>query len=76
VPPEVYRAFGFPGADDLGNMFQFKRDFNDEFCVARDPATACYRRRRTAVICRGVEPELGAVVLRHGVGLLRSPARH
>jgi len=27
VPPEVYRGFGFPGADDLGNMFQFNRDF-------------------------------------------------
>ena len=27
VPPDVYRAFGFPGADDLGNMFQFYRDF-------------------------------------------------
>jgi uncharacterized protein YbjT (DUF2867 family) len=36
VPPEVYRSFGFPGADDLGNMFQFKRDFNDYFCGARD----------------------------------------
>jgi uncharacterized protein YbjT (DUF2867 family) len=35
VPPEVYRGFGFPGADDLGNMFQFKRDFNDDFCAAR-----------------------------------------
>lgn len=35
VPPEVYRGFGFPGADDLGNMFQFKRDFNDNFCAAR-----------------------------------------
>jgi uncharacterized protein YbjT (DUF2867 family) len=35
VPPEVYRGFGFPGADDLGNMFQFKRDFNDSFCGAR-----------------------------------------
>ena len=31
VPPEVYRAFGFPGADDLGNMFQFKRDFEDYY---------------------------------------------
>ncbi len=40
VSPEVYRGFGFPGADDLGNMFQFKRDFNDYFCGARDPATA------------------------------------
>jgi uncharacterized protein YbjT (DUF2867 family) len=35
VPPEVYRGFGFPGADDLGNMFQFKRDFNDYFRGAR-----------------------------------------
>ncbi|MFL5472223.1 MAG: NmrA/HSCARG family protein [Gemmatimonadales bacterium] len=35
VPPEVYRSFGFPGADDLGNMFQFKRDFNEYFVGAR-----------------------------------------
>ena len=27
VPPDVFRSFGFPGADDLGNMFQYKRDF-------------------------------------------------
>jgi uncharacterized protein YbjT (DUF2867 family) len=27
VPPEVYRSFGFPGADDMGNMFQYYRDF-------------------------------------------------
>jgi uncharacterized protein YbjT (DUF2867 family) len=31
VSPDTYRSFGFPGADDLGNMFQFKRDFNDDF---------------------------------------------
>ncbi len=36
VPPEVYRSYGFPGADDLGNMFQFKRDFNDYFCGVRN----------------------------------------
>jgi hypothetical protein len=35
VSPEVYRGFGFPGAEDLGNMFQFKRDFEDDFCGAR-----------------------------------------
>jgi hypothetical protein len=35
VSPEVYRSFGFPGAEDLGNMFQFKRDFNDYYCGAR-----------------------------------------
>jgi uncharacterized protein YbjT (DUF2867 family) len=38
VPPEVYRSFGFPGADDLGNMFQFNRDFEASFCGARDLA--------------------------------------
>lgn len=35
VPPEVYRGFGFPGAEDLGNMFQFKRDFEADFCGNR-----------------------------------------
>ena len=34
-PPAVFRSFGFPGADDLGNMFQFNHDFSDEFCAAR-----------------------------------------
>jgi uncharacterized protein YbjT (DUF2867 family) len=40
VTPEVYRGFGFPSADDLGNMFQFKRDFNEAFCGARDVRVA------------------------------------
>ena len=31
VTPEAYRGFGFPGADDLGNMFQFYRDFATDF---------------------------------------------
>jgi uncharacterized protein YbjT (DUF2867 family) len=35
VPPEAYRKFGFPGAEDLGNMFQFNRDFADAFCGVR-----------------------------------------
>lgn len=35
ISPDDYRALGFPGADDLGNMFQFKRDFNDRFVGAR-----------------------------------------
>jgi uncharacterized protein YbjT (DUF2867 family) len=38
LPPEVYRSLGFPGAEDLGNMFQYKRDFASEFCAARDVA--------------------------------------
>jgi uncharacterized protein YbjT (DUF2867 family) len=36
VPFDVYRGFGFPGADDIGNMFQFKHDFEEYFCGARD----------------------------------------
>lgn len=36
VEPAVYRSFGFPGADDLGNMFQYKRDFEPTFRAARD----------------------------------------
>lgn len=36
VSPDDFRSFGFPGADDLGNMFQFKRDFSDYYCSARD----------------------------------------
>ena len=36
VPPDVYRGFGFPGADDLGNMFQFKKEFEDYYCNSRD----------------------------------------
>jgi uncharacterized protein YbjT (DUF2867 family) len=36
VSPEAYRGFGFPGAEDLGNMFQFKHDFNEAFVGARN----------------------------------------
>jgi uncharacterized protein YbjT (DUF2867 family) len=40
VTPEAYRGFGFPGAEDLGNMFQFKAEFNDDFCNARSLETS------------------------------------
>ena len=36
VTPEMYRGFGFAGAEDLGNMFQFKHDFEEYFCGARN----------------------------------------
>jgi uncharacterized protein YbjT (DUF2867 family) len=36
VSPEQYRSFGFPGADDLGNMFQFYRDFEEDSLNVRD----------------------------------------
>jgi uncharacterized protein YbjT (DUF2867 family) len=35
VPADVFRSFDFPGADDVGNMFQFKRDFEDQYRGAR-----------------------------------------
>jgi uncharacterized protein YbjT (DUF2867 family) len=47
VTPEQYRGFGFQGAEDLGNMFQFKRDFNDEYC-----------RSRNLAVARSLNPEL------------------
>jgi uncharacterized protein YbjT (DUF2867 family) len=36
ITPDAYRSLGFPGAADLGNMFQFKADFEQIFCGARD----------------------------------------
>ena len=36
IEPEVYRSFGFPGAEDMGNMFQVKRDFEKEYTASRD----------------------------------------
>ena len=47
VTPEAFRGFGFPGAEDLGNMFQFKRDFEDYYCGARSLA-----------VSRALNPEL------------------
>jgi uncharacterized protein YbjT (DUF2867 family) len=40
VPPAVYRSFGFPGAEDLGNMFQFYHDFEDVCNDMRDVTRA------------------------------------
>jgi uncharacterized protein YbjT (DUF2867 family) len=36
IPPDLYRSLDFPGAEDLGNMFQFKHDFEKDFCKARN----------------------------------------
>jgi uncharacterized protein YbjT (DUF2867 family) len=38
MTPEAYRALGFPGADDLGNMFQFYRDYAGPLNQLRDVA--------------------------------------
>jgi uncharacterized protein YbjT (DUF2867 family) len=47
VPFDTYRALGFPGAEDLGNMFQFHHDFKDDFVARRDVG-----------ISRALNPEL------------------
>jgi uncharacterized protein YbjT (DUF2867 family) len=35
VDADAYRGFGFPGADELGNMFQVYRDFEKEVLAVR-----------------------------------------
>jgi uncharacterized protein YbjT (DUF2867 family) len=35
VSPAEHRRFGFPGAEDLGNMFQFYAEFEEYVCGAR-----------------------------------------
>ncbi len=40
MPIEQYRALGFPGADDLANMFQYQALESASFCAARDVALA------------------------------------
>ena len=36
VDPNVYRSWGFPGADEMGNMFQADRDFAKEMMANRN----------------------------------------
>ena len=38
VDADTYRSFGFPGADEIGNMFQVYRDFEKEINGARIPS--------------------------------------
>jgi uncharacterized protein YbjT (DUF2867 family) len=47
MPPETYRNLGFPGADDLGNMFQIFSEFERE-----------YRASRSVAVSRALAPSL------------------
>ncbi|MBI2833690.1 MAG: NmrA/HSCARG family protein [Acidobacteria bacterium] len=47
VEADVYRGFGFPGADEMGNMFQVYRDFEREVLGAR-----------SAEVTRSLNPQL------------------
>jgi len=40
VDADAFRAFGFPGADELGNMFQMYRDFEPQVLGARSADVA------------------------------------
>ena len=35
ISADTYRGFGFPGADDMGNMYQFKAEFEEDYCKSR-----------------------------------------
>ena len=35
ISADTYRSFGFPGADDMGNMYQFKAEFEKDYCQSR-----------------------------------------
>jgi len=38
VPFDTFRGLGFPGADDLGNMFEYQAILGETFYAARDAA--------------------------------------
>jgi hypothetical protein len=40
VDANTYRSWGFPGAEEMGNMFQVYRDFEGPFLANRSVATA------------------------------------
>lgn len=40
IPFDVYRGLGFPGAEDMGNMFQYQQLLGPDFLRARDPRAA------------------------------------
>ncbi|MCW8810820.1 MAG: NmrA/HSCARG family protein, partial [Ignavibacteriaceae bacterium] len=35
ISADTYRGFAFPGADDMGNMYQFKAEFEKDYCQSR-----------------------------------------
>ena len=52
VDADAYRGFGFPGADEMGNMFQVYRDFEKEVLAARSAdvdAVSSTRSCRTSI---------------------------
>jgi len=62
VDPAAYRSFGFPGAEDLGNMFQFKRDFEKDFRGARDVAKARELNPKMRTFAQWLDENKGALM--------------
>jgi len=67
LSPAQYRALGFPGADDLGNMFQFKRDFEHAYCASR--SVSCARELNPRLQTFAAWLAANREPLRHAVGL-------
>lgn len=63
MTPEAYRSLGFPGADELGNMYQFKRDFETEYCARRDPAQTRELNPRTQTFAQWLQQHKSRIPL-------------
>lgn len=63
VTPAQYRALGFPGAEDLGNMFQYKRDFEAAYCAARDVDRSRVLNPRLQNFAQWLEDNAGRIPL-------------
>ena len=72
VDADVYRSLGFPGADEMGNMFQVYRDFENEVTGARSadarsatqsgaPELRSVHCQEQEQDCVGNEPRAGGV---------------
>jgi uncharacterized protein YbjT (DUF2867 family) len=69
MAPATYRKLGFPGADDLGNMFQFNMEFSEDFRAARsvefsrslNPALQTFERWLAANASRIPLPETATI---------------
>jgi uncharacterized protein YbjT (DUF2867 family) len=63
VTPAQFRGFGFPGADDLGNMFQFNQEFAREFGAARDPVLTRQLNPRVQSFAQWLDAHAGEIPL-------------
>jgi uncharacterized protein YbjT (DUF2867 family) len=62
VPFDVYRGLGFPGAEDLGNMFQYQALLGEHLCAPAAPSSrarstrSCFRSMHGSSATRAVFP--------------------